>query len=223
MTVVDVQVVDVQTTLGVARFHVSRCEAHVTPRALVVLGHGAGGGVEARDLTTLSEGLPAAGFDVVLVEQPWRVAGRKVAPAPARLDAAFIETAPQLDRFRRGDAPLVVGGRSAGARVACRTSAAVHAAAVLALAFPLHPPGRPDKSRMNELATGRPTLVVQGDRDPFGGPDEFHDAPHEVVVTAIAEADHGFHVRASGSITTAEATELILARTIAWLRGNPWR
>jgi predicted alpha/beta-hydrolase family hydrolase len=108
---------------------------------------------------------------VLRVEQPWRVAGKRVAPAPARLDVAWTAV---LDRLR-GDGvltgPLVLGGRSAGARVACRTATALGAIGVLALAFPLHPPGRPEKSRQAELdAVGLPVLVVQGESDPFGMP-----------------------------------------------------
>jgi uncharacterized protein len=105
---------------------------------------------------------------VVRVTQPYRVAGRR-APAPAaQLDAAWVAVVESLDR--KG-LPLVVGGRSSGARVACRTAGTVGAAGIVALAFPLHPPGRPDRSRADELLTGVPTLVVNGDRDPFGIPE----------------------------------------------------
>lgn len=151
-------------------------------KALLVLGHGAGGGIEALDLLAARDAALALGWRVALVEQPWRVRGRRVAEAPARLDVAWLDVLATL----RGR-PLVVGGRSAGARVACRTAAKVGADAVLCLAFPLHPPGRPDRSRLPELEqVPTPVLVVQGDRDAFG-------MPSGAVV--IAGADHGFRVR----------------------------
>ena len=138
-----------------------------SPVAAIVLGHGAGGGVESPDLVGASNAAHAAGLSVALVEQPYRVAGRR-SPAPAnQLDAAWVSVIEQLDL----PAPLIVGGRSAGARVACRTAAQVGAVAVLCLAFPVHPPGRPEKSRLAELdAVTVPALVVQGERDPFGMP-----------------------------------------------------
>jgi uncharacterized protein len=137
------------------------------PRAALVLGHGAGGGVESPDLVGAANAARAAGLTVALVEQPYRVAGRR-SPAPAnQLDVAWVSVVEQLGF----DVPLLVGGRSAGARVACRTAAEVGAEAVLCLAFPLHPPGKPEKSRLDELdAVQVPTLVVQGERDPFGRP-----------------------------------------------------
>jgi uncharacterized protein len=140
-----------------------------------VLGHGAGGGVQARDLVTVAGVARAAGFSVVLVEQPYRVAGRR-APAPAhQLDAAWIAAVDHLRAAELRDLPLVVGGRSSGARVACRTAGATGAVGVLCLAFPLLPPrragGKPAQSRLAELdAVIVPTLVVQGVRDPFGMP-----------------------------------------------------
>jgi predicted alpha/beta-hydrolase family hydrolase len=138
-----------------------------SPRAAVVLGHGAGGGVESPDLVGAAKAAGAAELSVALVEQPYRVAGRR-SPAPAKqLDAAWVSVLEQL----AFDVPVVVGGRSAGARVACRTAVEVGAVAVLCLAFPVHPPGRPEKSRIAELdAVAVPTLVVQGERDPFGMP-----------------------------------------------------
>jgi uncharacterized protein len=130
--------------------------------------------VEAKDLVAATEAAHAHDVSVALVEQPYRVAGRR-SPAPAgQLDTAWISLLDQL----RGDAlsglPVICGGRSAGARVACRTWAEVGAAAVLCLAFPLHPPGKgddPSKSRLPELdAVEVPVLVVQGESDPFGMP-----------------------------------------------------
>lgn len=129
-------------------------------RLVLAVSHGAGGGIEARDLRALAAALPARGVTVALVEQPWRVAGKKVAAAPKVLDEGWRGLWPALTR---PGLPVVAGGRSAGARVACRTAAGLDAAGVLALSFPLHPPGRPEKSRAAELlGAGRPALVLQG-------------------------------------------------------------
>ena len=159
------RVIEIDTPHGPARAHV---EAVDGARAALVLGHGAGGGVGARDLQAAAQEATALGITVALVEQPYRVAGRR-SPAPAhQLDAAWIAVVGQLGL---GDATLVVGGRSSGARVACRTAAETGAAGVLCLAFPLHPPGRPEKTRLPELAAVRvPVLIVQGESDPFGMP-----------------------------------------------------
>lgn len=151
-----------------------RLQAAHEPAAALALGHGAGGGIDAPDLTTAAAAAGSLGFTVALVEQPYRVAGRR-SPAPATaLDASWLAVIGQLRTTVLEGLPLVVGGRSSGARVACRTYAAAGAVAVLCLAFPLHPPGRgddPAKSRLSELdAVGVPVLVVQGERDPFGMP-----------------------------------------------------
>jgi predicted alpha/beta-hydrolase family hydrolase len=143
-------------------------------RGALVLGHGAGGGVGAPDLVAATDAATAAGYTVALVEQPYRVAGRR-SPAPAaQLDAAWLAVVGELRDGALAGLPLIVGGRSSGARVACRSAADAKAVAVLCLAFPLHPPGRgddPSKSRLPELdAVTVPTLVVQGERDPFGIP-----------------------------------------------------
>lgn len=148
-----------------------------------MLGHGAGGGVDAPDLVAATNAARQAGISVALVEQPYRVAGRR-SPAPARqLDAAWTAVLTQLRDDALLGLPILTGGRSLGARVACRTAADVGAVAVLCLAFPLHPPGRgddPAKSRLAELDAVRvPTLVVQGERDPFGIPP---DGPGRTVV-----------------------------------------
>jgi predicted alpha/beta-hydrolase family hydrolase len=133
-----------------------------------VLGHGAGGGVESADLAGATKAAREAALSVALVEQPYRVAGRR-SPAPAtHLDAAWVAVIEQLDL---GGLPLIAGGRSLGARVACRTASETAAVAVLCLAFPLHAPGKPEKTRLPELdGVNVPTLVVQGERDPFGIP-----------------------------------------------------
>jgi len=190
------EVRDVETSVGTARVHLSG-----SGDGLLVLGHGAGGGVDALDLVAARDAAHAVGWRVALVEQPWRVRGRKVAEAPPRLDAAWRDVLATLS----GE-PLVVGGRSAGARVACRTAVDVGADAVLCLAFPVHPPGRPERSRLEEL-TGVPVpvLVVQGERDPFGMP------PGAVVVPG---ADHGFKVAKGGQ----PAAPVIRHSAEEWLR-----
>ena len=139
-----------------------------------MLGHGAGGGIEAPDLLASAEAARSVGFSVALVEQPYRVAGRRSQPPAHQLDAAWLAVLAHLRAGPLTRAPLVVGGRSAGARVACRTSGEGRAVGVLCLAFPLHPPGKggdPSRSRLGELdAVHVPVLVIQGERDPFGIP-----------------------------------------------------
>ena len=174
---------DVETPHGRAVAHVQTVDA---PRGAVLLGHGAGGGVQAPDLQAATRAALEANFTVALVEQPYRVAGRR-SPAPARqLDAAWIAVVETLGADELSDVPLVVGGRSAGARVACRTAAATEAVGVLCLAFPLQPP-RGSQSRLDELdGVSVPTLVVQGTRDQFGMPSE---AQQRTVVQVAG--DHG--------------------------------
>jgi predicted alpha/beta-hydrolase family hydrolase len=159
---------EIDTPHGPARAHLHVADE---PGGALVLGHGAGGGVTARDLVAATRAAQAAGVSVALVEQPYRVAGRR-SPAPAaQLDAAWIAVVEHLRAGPLGDLRLVAGGRSAGARVACRTAAQTAAVGVLCLAFPVHPPGRPEKTRLPELdAVSVPTLVVQGASDPFGMP-----------------------------------------------------
>ena len=164
-----VTILDLETPHGRASVHLHDIDE---PRAALVLGHGAAGGVTARDLVTAAGVARAEGFTVALVEQPYRVAGRR-APAPAhQLDAAWTAVVDHLRAGELSGLPLVVGGRSLGARVACRTAAATGAVAVLCLAFPLQPPRRAAApSHLPELdAVTVPTLVVQGTRDPFGMP-----------------------------------------------------
>jgi predicted alpha/beta-hydrolase family hydrolase len=156
---------EISTPHGLARVHTQSAAGE--PRALLVLGHGAGGGVSAPDLMATAKVALELDVSVALVEQPYRVAGRK-SPAPAhQLDTAWVSVvealAPQV--------PVITGGRSSGARVACRTAEATGAAGVLCLAFPVHPPGKPEKTRLDELdAVTVPVLVVQGESDPFGMP-----------------------------------------------------
>ncbi|WP_329257133.1 hydrolase [Streptomyces sp. NBC_01478] len=183
-------------------------------RLVLAVGHGAGGGIEARDLQALAAVLPGHGVTVALVEQPWRVAGKKVAPAPKTLDIGWRGIWPAV---AKPGLPVVSGGRSAGARVACRTATELGAAAVLALSFPLHPPGRPEKSRADELlGAGVPTLVVQGGNDPFGTPAEFPEGDFELV--EVPYGDHGFAVPKRAEITQDQALEIITGHVVEWTR-----
>jgi predicted alpha/beta-hydrolase family hydrolase len=175
------------------------------PVSMLVLGHGAGGGVGAPDLTAVHDAAVAAGVRVVLVTQPYRMAGRKVAAPTAQLDEAWTAV---IAHLREPGLPMIFGGRSSGARVACRTAAPLGASGVLALAFPLHPPGRPEKSRAAELPTDVPTLVLNGDRDPFGVPEPTPSV--EVLVRPGAT-----HDLRKGVPETA-----VLA--VDWLRTHHW-
>ncbi|MFE9422941.1 alpha/beta family hydrolase [Kitasatospora sp. NPDC006697] len=207
----------VETPAGEAAVHWHRPAGR--PRLVLGLGHGAGGGIEAPDLAALAAALPADGVAVALVEQPWRVAGRKLAPAPKALDTGWL---PVAGRLAAEGVPLVVGGRSAGARVACRTGAATGAAAVLALAFPLHPPGKPEKSRAEELlGTGLPTLVVQGEQDTFGAPAEFPALPAGHRLVGVPHAGHGFKVPKRAPLGQQAALELLVGAVREWLAGLP--
>jgi uncharacterized protein len=200
--------VEVATPLGPARVLVDG--AAPDPVGTLVLGHGAGGGAAAPDLVAVSDAVGGAGWRVLRVEQPWRVAGRRIAPAPASLDVAWTAV---LDRLRDDGVlagPLVLGGRSAGARVACRTAVAQGAAGVVALAFPLHPPGRPEKSRAHELTgAGVPVLVVQGETDAFGGPED---------VAAVLAGLPGASVYAvPGDHSLKKNPGLVAAAVLHWL------
>ncbi len=181
------------------------------PLATLLLGHGAGGGVEAPDLAALAADLPRHGVSVVRVEQPWRVAGRRLAPRPAVLDECFVAAANRM----RVRTPLVVGGRSAGARSAARTARELGASGYLALAFPLHPPGRPERSRLPELeAVTVPTLVVQGELDAFGRPGEF---PADRELAVVPGADHSFRVPRRGPVTAEEAMGIIVEAVLEFV------
>ncbi|POX62499.1 hydrolase [Streptomyces sp. Ru62] len=193
----------------------ARITWHPAKRARLVLAvsHGAGGGIEARDLRALAAALPADGVTVALVEQPWRVAGKKVAPAPKTLDTGWRGVWPAL---AEPGLPVVSGGRSAGARVACRTAAGLGAHAVLALSFPLHPPGKPEKSRADELlGAGVPTLVVQGGNDPFGKPAEFPEGDFRLI--EVPYGDHGFAVPKRAEITQERALETVTGAVREWI------
>jgi predicted alpha/beta-hydrolase family hydrolase len=171
-TLTDVSTVRIDTPHGPANAHLQPADR---PHGALVLGHGAGGGVEARDLVAAADAALAEGVSVALVEQPYRVAGRR-SPAPAKqLDAAWVAVLEHLRGAELNRLPLVVGGRSLGARVALRTATQTGAVGVLCLAFPLQPPrrreGAPPQSRLHELdEVTVPVLVVQGASDPFGMP-----------------------------------------------------
>jgi uncharacterized protein len=161
--------VEVETPHGPARAHVHA--ARDGTRAALMLGHGAGGGIQARDLQAVTAAARELGFTVALVEQPYVVAGRRSAAPAHQLDAAWLAVVEHLRAGELGGLPLVTGGRSSGARVACRTAAEAGAVGVLCLAFPVHPPGKPEKTRLDELdGVAVPTLVIQGQADPFGMP-----------------------------------------------------
>jgi predicted alpha/beta-hydrolase family hydrolase len=172
-TSIESQPIEIETGQGLARVHLKRV---ANARGALVLGHGAGGGVSAPDLLAATAAAVARGLSVALVEQPYRVAGRRSAPPAPRLDAAWIDVVNRLGQEAIGGPPLVLGGRSSGARVACRTAAALSAVGVVCLAFPLLPPQRanasqPPRSRLDELeGVPVPVLVVQGRRDRFGMP-----------------------------------------------------
>lgn len=199
----DPQVRVIETPHGPGRVRITW--PHGPARGSVLLSHGAGGQRDAPDLAALAAALPQHGWVAALVDQPWRVAGRRVATAPPRLDEAYVPIVAALTHGAEAlPRPLVSAGRSAGARVACRTAATVGADAVLALSFPLHPPGKPEKSRFGELAGaaehGIPLLVVQGSRDAFGGPADLIGAgldPARIV------AVRGTHAPNPGDVVAA--------------------
>jgi uncharacterized protein len=197
--------IEIDTPHGPARAHLHAAEE---PRAVLVLGHGAGGGVEAPDLVAATQTACAEGISVALVEQPYRVAGRRSPPRAPHLDAAWIAVVDRLRADELAGLSLVVGGRSMGARVACRTAEQTGAVAVLCLAFPLEPPhraGKPQQSRLAELeAVTLPTLVVQGERDPFGMP-----PPGPSRHVAKVPGDHGL----KGDL------QAVAAAVQAWLPG----
>jgi uncharacterized protein len=181
------------------------------PIATLLLSHGAGNGIDTPDLQVLATYLPRNGVSVVRFEQPWKVAGRKVASAPSTLDDGLRAAASAM----RTRTPLVVGGRSAGARSAARMARSLGASGCLCLSFPLHPPGRPEKSRVDELLrSGVPTLVIQGERDPLGRPEEF---PAGVEMTVVPGADHGLKVSRKGQLSGEEVLGILVESTLEWV------
>lgn len=231
--------VRVETAEGPGRFFVAHAD---DPRAQLFLGHGAGGGVDAVDLGELARALPHHGISVIRFEQPWRTAGGRIATRPPRLDIAWNDAVlAVLDRRLAlsgidPNTPLFVGGRSAGARVACRTSAegpvSGRVSGVVACAFPLHPPGRSERSRLPELLAPRvPRLVLQGDRDTFGGADELRNlltaaradpgagTPAGVQVVRVPGADHSMRLPKNGPITPAEVGILLVRSVLGFVDG----
>jgi predicted alpha/beta-hydrolase family hydrolase len=188
------------------------------PRSLLVLGHGAGGSVDAPDLSAVALAALAAGVMVAKVTQPYRVAGRRTPPTAIALDEAWATV---VNTVRAGDdvadLPLVLGGRSSGARVACRTARVLGAVGVVALAFPLHPPGRPEVSRAEEIDLDVPTLIINGDRDPFGVPDRESvsaiGAPDSVIEVIVRPGDRHDLRKDPAAVGRA---------VVEWLRGHGW-
>lgn len=211
--------IDIDTPVGLGRVLIR--DAPAEPEGWLLLGHGAGGGVETVDLLAVARGAAASGWSVALVVQPWKVAGRKVAVPPPQLDRAWTAIVGALREQDLVGGRTVFGGRSAGARVACRTARDLGAAAVCCLAFPLHPPGKPDRSRVDELATcGVPALVVQGRRDPFGSGEEILTAlqaraddpgPGRGVSVVPVDGDHGLKA----------APADVAAAVTSWLQDLP--
>jgi uncharacterized protein len=204
---------EIETPYGPARVHLH--PAQVDPIGVLVLGHGANGGVGARDLVCATDVAVALGFTTALVEQPYKVAGKR-SPAPAtQLDAAWRTVVTGLRGGGEVEGlPVITGGRSSGARVACRTATETQAIAILCLAFPLHPPGKPEKTRQPELDAVRvPTLVVQGESDPFGLPAR---ARNRKIVTV-----RGTHSLSTDLNAVAAAVRGWLVRLIATRIGEP--
>jgi uncharacterized protein len=198
---------EIETPIGLARAHLTAVTGTAV-RGLLVLGHGAGGGVDAVDLVAVTKAASQAGWTVARVEQPYRVKGRKAPEAAPRLDLAWTTVVGALRQRRKG--LLVVAGRSSGARVACRTAQAVGADRVVALAFPLHPPGKPEKSRADELlALTVPALVVQGERDAFGSPDQLPKRLPPDVSVARVPGDHSLK----------QAPDQVASAVVGWLAG----
>jgi uncharacterized protein len=198
--------VDIDTLSGLARAHLTDGGT----RGTLVLGHGAGGGIESADLVEVTKEAAAAGWRVVRVEQPWRVAGKRIAVAPPKLDEAWTVVLEHLRTDGVLTGPLVLGGRSAGARVACRTAAAERAAGVLALAFPLHPPGKPEKSRSAEL-TGVtvPICVVQGETDAMGRP--------EAIAAVLNGRANASVYAVGGDHALKKDVHVVAAAAMSWL------
>jgi predicted alpha/beta-hydrolase family hydrolase len=198
-------------------------DAAAQQHSILVMGHGAGGGPNAADLELLAQRLPNRGTTVVRFEQPWRTAGRRVAVPPAQLDEAWLAGIAQLEHQPWATARLFVGGRSAGARVACRTADQIGAAGVVCLAFPLHLPGRPDRSRLAELLA--PTvdrLVLQGTRDAFGSAAEIRlalDGAPGITVIDLPGADHGYRLPKTAGFTPADLRTTLVESVADFVAG----
>ena len=201
----------VETPQGPGRLLIDPAEE---PAAILVLGHGASGGPNAMDLELLAQRMPERRTTVVRFEQPWRTAGRRIAAQPPKLDEGWLAAMRWLLERPWAAYPLFVGGRSAGARVACRTANLLQPAGIVCLAFPLHSPGQPDKSRIAELLTPvAPRLVLQGSSDAFGRPAEIRAASGGAAGIRLVElpgADHGFKVARSSDFTVADLRAAVL-------------
>lgn len=202
------RLVEVETPLGPAHAHVIR---PVRARGTVVLTHGASGRLGGGDLTAVRDGLAEAGWAVAFVQQAWGVAGRRMPPRPVPQDESWLPVVQALRTGRgRLPGPLVLSGKSNGARVSCRTAADLAADAVLCLSFPLHPPGRPEVSRADELrlpiAAGIPLHVVQGERDPFGTPAEVRAELDDPAYVTAVKGEHT--IKATGPLVEAARTFL---------------
>jgi uncharacterized protein len=192
----DDEVREIETPHGPARATIARAEGE---RGALLIGHGAGGGVQAPDIVAAMGAALAGGVSVARIEQPYRVAGRRSVAPIRQLDAAWLAVHAALQHDVFPGLPIICGGRSSGARVACRTATETGAAGVLCLAFPLHPPRRnPDaelKTRLPELELVKvPVLIVQGERDPFGMPPS---GPRREVV--VVPGTHS--LRSTGAIS----------------------
>ncbi|MDQ7993947.1 MAG: alpha/beta family hydrolase [Propionicimonas sp.] len=200
----------------IGRLHLSPAQ---DPVAVLLLGHGARGGIDSAELAGLAERLPARGITVARFEQPWKVAGRPLAGPAASLDRAWKAVISQVKALAPG-VPLFTGGRSIGARVACRGFGEDQRGLVLS-AFPLHPPGRPERSRIDELAgVAASALVVQTERDPFGGADELLAALAEegsapAVLVRLEGATHGPDVRSAAGVARLPASLDAVADAVA--------
>ena len=220
------ELIIVDTPLGEGRLRWRQPSGET--RAVLLLGHGAGGQLDAVDLARLSASLPDHGVAVVRFEQPWKVAGRRIAGPAPQLDLAFRAALAEVRRRLPG-VPVVTGGRSQGARIACRTAddrgsegeTVDPVAGVLCLAFPLHPPGRPENSRLEELLTpDQPVLVCQGSRDTFGTADDITAQTADAVNVTVVDmpgADHAMRRRKSDPLTGTQLAERLVDAVLAFL------
>jgi predicted alpha/beta-hydrolase family hydrolase len=220
VTGLDTLVVEAATPTGPGRFFVDRAGQSV---ATLVLGHGAGGGVNAADLTLLAQRLPSLGVTVARFEQPWRTAGQRFAAPPPRLDVCWRAGIEFLSEQPWATQRMFFGGRSAGARVACRTANDFNVAGVVCLAFPLHLPGKPDRTRLNELLQpAAPRLVLQGSHDAFGAAAEVTAAVGEgsgITLVELPGADHSFRLPKGSPFTPVDLRATVFSEVAAFILG----
>jgi predicted alpha/beta-hydrolase family hydrolase len=213
------RIVAVDTPAGLGRFFIDSASE---PVAALVLGHGAGGGVTAFDLELLATRLPPAGVTVARFEQPWRTSGKKVAVPPSQLDVCWRAAIDFWTPLPEALPRLFFGGRSAGARVACRTAPDFDVAGVVCLSFPLHLPGKPEMSRIDELLRPNvPRLVLQGGNDAFGRPAEVVAAIGDAAQISVVElpgADHGFRVAKAARFSAADLRAVLVSEVTAFVR-----